>query len=166
MCFDSVITIFDNRTFMKFSKHLLTEAALYPSDKQDFDLVEKICNPKVIDLVRTYVTEGNATALYLQLIYDVIAVFKDKFLLPLQRLEKMWYVTFIVRIWRYFIVNHPDLTLKNNFMSVYCYYCIELNAHSLIYIMIFLKKNNLTHLFLPSMISSQPVKSFIDASVQ
>lgn len=84
----------------------------------------------------------------------------DRTLSPLQRVEKMWRSVFLVRIWRYYVLKAPTLTLKDNFMSHYSYYCIEQNAHSLVLILTFLQRNNLTHLFLPHLLCSQPCESF------
>lgn len=148
--------------FKRFSKdkHLLTETCLNPIDRQNFESVLRICDVKVINLLKRYVKESEATVMFLQIMSDVIAAFMDKALSPTQRIKKLWYPVFIVRIWRYFVLNNPKLTLKENFMSTYCYYCIEQNAHSLIYIILFLKKNSLTHLFLPDMLNSQPCEQF------
>lgn len=84
----------------------------------------------------------------------------DRNLSPIQRLEKMWYGLFIVRIWRYYISKQPGLTLKENFMSSLCYYCIELNAHNLISMIINLKERKLTHLLIPYLFCSQPCEAF------
>lgn len=45
-------------------------------------------------------------------------------------------------------------------MSSLCYCCIELNAHSLITIILYLKEKKLTHLFIPYLFCSQPCEAF------
>lgn len=45
-------------------------------------------------------------------------------------------------------------------MSTFAYYCIELNAHALVNILVYLKEKKMTHLFLPFLMSSQPCESF------
>lgn len=144
-----------------FSKdlHFLTDTTLNETDRQNFDSVLKICDSKVINLLKK-VKDSQGTSMYLQMISNVIAPSMDKESSPIQRIKMQWYSLFIVRIWREFILKTPGFTLKENFMSSFCYYCIELNAHSLIHIIIFLKKNNLTDLFLPYLFSSQPCESF------
>lgn len=97
---------------------------------------------------------------YLQLISDVVNAFMDGSLSPSARLEKMWHSVFITRIWRHSISKQSSLTLKGNFMSSFSYNCIEINAHSLVLILKYLKKERLTHLFLPHLYSSQPCESF------
>lgn len=141
-------------------KHLLTASTLNPMDRQNYESARKICDIKVIELLTNCVDASDGTVMFLQILSDVIASFEDQNLSPLQRIEKMWGATFLVRIWRHFVLNEPGLTLKNNFMSNLCYLCFEYNAHSLVSILLYLKKNNLTHLFLPHMYSSQPCESF------
>lgn len=84
----------------------------------------------------------------------------DGSLSPSARIEKMWHSVFITRIWRHFILRLPNVTLKENFMSTFSYNCIEINAHTLVLMLKYLKKEKLTHLFLPHLYSSQPCESF------
>lgn len=58
------------------------------------------------------------------------------------------------------LLDQPKYSLDNNFMSSNCFYCIELNSHSIILIVRFLRENHLPHLFLPHLFSSQPCESF------
>lgn len=141
-------------------EHLLTATTLDPRDKMNYESAKKICDGNVIKLLRAKVKNSEGTAIFLEIMSDVVAAFEDKEMSPTERLSKMWYSAFLVRIWRKFILNEPGLTLKKNFMSTFCYNCIELNCHSLVKIILFLKKENLTHLFHPYMYSSQPCESF------
>lgn len=141
-------------------KHLLTATTLNPVDRQNFESVLKICSDRVINLLKHKVKDSDGTIIFLQIMSDVIAAFMDRKLSPIDRLEKMWYSVFLVRIWKHFILKQPGLTLKNNFLSQYCYRCIEQNAHSIVFILLYLKKNHLTHLFHPHLICSQPCEAF------
>lgn len=141
-------------------KHSLTETILNPVDKQNFDSVLKICDQRVISLLKREVRNSEATVIYLQIISNMIDAFMDQKLSPKERLRKLWYSLFIVRIWRHFITSRKNLRLKYNFLSSYTYYCIELNAHSLVLILLFLKKKKLTHLFAASLLCSQPCEQF------
>lgn len=141
-------------------KHLLTATVLNPADRQNFSSAIKICDDRVIDLLIRKVDQSEGTAIFLRIMSNLIHAFDDRQLSPTQRLEKMWYSVFMVRIWRKSIMDNPKLILKNNFMSLLSYYCIEQNAHGLILILSFLKRNNLTHLFFPYMFCSQPCESF------
>lgn len=98
--------------------------------------------------------------MFLQMMSDLLAAFMDGTLSPGDRIKKLWYVVFITRIWRNYVQSRSGSTLKKNFMSTFCYYCIELNAHSMVFIQMFLGKNNATDLFKPDMLSSQPCEQF------
>lgn len=79
--------------------------------------------------------------------------------MPLQRVRKMWYSLFLIRIWRQFILSKKEYTLKDNFLTGNCYSCIEINAHSLILCLIHLKKINKPEWFLPHLYDSQACES-------
>lgn len=140
-------------------EHLLTATDLNPADRMNFHSAQKICSDRIIKLLE-HVEESKGTALFLQIMADSIAAFDDKMLSPLERVEKLWHAVFITRIWRNFILNTPELTLKFNFISSFSYYCIEQNAHSLVLLLTYLKKNSLSHLFFPHLFCSQPCESF------
>lgn len=140
-------------------KHLLTATDLNPADRQNVQSAVKICDEKVINLLKND-EKTKGTIFFLQIMSDVTAVFLDRFLSPYDRLERMWTSVFLVRIWKSFVKNHAGLTLKDNFMSSFTYFCIEQNGHSLVQTLIFLKKQNLTHLFIPYLFCSQPCESF------
>lgn len=140
--------------------HFLTQSDIFPVDKQNFGSVMKLCDSKVINLLKQNVKGSEGTVMFLQIMFDAIIAFMDKNLSPIKRLELLWHGLFIVRIWRKYIECQPDLTVKNNFMSIYSYVCIELNAHTMVNVLIYLKEHNLTHLFHPYMLSSQPCEEF------
>lgn len=141
-------------------KHLLTATTLNPTDRMNVDSARKICSERVRKLLKDAVKRSDGTVMFLQIMSDVTSAFDDRELSPIERIEKIWYATFLVRIWRSYILNKPGHTIKRNFMSTFSYYCIELNAHALVFITLFLKKNNLTQLFHPQMFGSQPCESF------
>lgn len=139
--------------------HNLTEGTIYVKDKQNFDPVLKICNYKVIDLLITHVKESRGTVLYLTLIQKILRPFLDCTLSHLQRIRYLWFSTFVLRIWRTFILKSKTLTLKNHFLSHYTYTCVEINAHALVLLMLYLKDNDLDHLFFPEYVGSQQCES-------
>lgn len=141
-------------------KHLLTKTVLSPIDRMNFGSVEKICDQNVISLLKQHVRGSEGTAKYLEILRNVIDAFMKNDLSPEERIKKMWYSIFIVRLWRKYIARKKDLTLKQNFISSYLYSCLEINAHSLILIILHLKKSNQSHLFKPIYFSSQSCESF------
>lgn len=100
------------------------------------------------------------TVKFLEIMRAVYDSFSDYELSPLERVSKMWYAVFLLRIWRKFVEGQTHLTLKDNFLTHYSYVCIEINAHSLIQIMLYLKNNNCEHLFLPFVFDSQACEGF------
>lgn len=65
-----------------------------------------------------------------------------------------------MRIWRDWIRSNQNYTLTDNFLSLNCYACIEINAHSMINIIQKLRDCNMPHLFMPPLFSSQPCEAF------
>lgn len=128
-------------------KHLLTESVLNPNDRQNFSSAQKLCSLKVTDLLNIGVDRAEATSLYLEMMRNIMNAFMDTKLTPIERIRAIWYPVFIMRIWRQFIENSWQLTLKDKFMTTNCYCCIELNAHALIFLIIHLKEINRADLF-------------------
>lgn len=56
-------------------------------------------------------------------------------------------------------IKKKNLTLKKNFLSQNCYTCIELNAHSMVLLILHLKEIGKPELFLPHLLGSQPCES-------
>lgn len=136
-------------------QHLMTATTLNPSDRQNFSSVLRMCSENVIALLKSEIQNSQATVIFLQLMRDVLDSFMDTSLAPLVRVSKIWYCVFILRIWKKFIKTHKKYTLKESFLSSNCYSCIELNAHSLVLCLLYLKENNLPNWFVPHLYSSQ-----------
>lgn len=145
---------------MSKDKHQLTQTVLDPNDRQNFESVLKICDPRVTDLLEKHVRSSEGTVKILEIIRNIIAAFMDPKLKPLERVCRLWYSIFLIRIWRRYVLSEKSLTLKKNFLTNYCYICIELNAHSLVLIILYLRSINKPQLFMPLVYSSQPCESF------
>lgn len=144
---------------MPKDQHELVKSNLNPNDKQNFASVNKICNQNVINLLQSHVSCSYGTAIFLKALRNIIDSFLDIELKPLERVEKIWHTVFLFRLWRKNIVDNDRTTLKNNFLTNNCYSCIELNAHGLVKILLYLKETNQPNLFLPHLLSSQPWES-------
>lgn len=144
-----------------FSKdvHNLTPMVLNPIDKQNYDSAMRICSEKVTSLLRHTLNGSQGTIKFLEIMKFIVDSFVDENLTPLQRIHKIWYSIFIIRMWREFVNSNKNLRLKTNFLTQNCYTCIELNAHNLVICMIQLKNLNLPHLFLPTLFNSQHCES-------
>lgn len=141
----------------KFSKdkHNLCEPTLNPVVRQNFDSFLRMTDKKVIDLLKSNVKGSQATMKFLQIMRDVVDTYMDISLTPLERINKIWYSIFVLRIWRKFVLEHKELTLKDNFLTQNCYICVELNAHSLLLCMHHLKEEKKEQFFKPDEFNSQ-----------
>lgn len=146
-------------THITKDKHRLTKTVLNPADKQNFNSVLRLCDKSVIELLRSNVRESHGTIKFLEIIQNVIDAFMNVNLTPSERLYKIWYSVFILRIWRHFVLSTKGLTLKYNFLSTYAYSCIELNAHSLVQCITQLRNTNKPQLFQPHLFESQQCES-------
>lgn len=135
-------------------RHGLTQSVLNPLDKQNFKSVERMCSEKVTNLLNLF-PRCRATMHFLETIRDVIAAFRNQTLTPIERVQKMWYRIFLLRLWRRYISRNKIYTLEKNFLTMYAYSCVELNGHSLIQIILYLKMINRPELFLPQYFGSQ-----------
>lgn len=141
-------------------EHQLTASILNPVDKQNVGSAMRMCDHKVITLLRKHLPRSEGTATFLEIMRSVVDTFYDARLKPLERIQKIWYTTFILRIWRNYIESQENLSMKNNFLTTHSYVCVELNAHSLVHLIIYLKKNNMDDWFLPFIFDSQACESF------
>lgn len=141
-------------------QHQLTPSVLNPIDKQNFKSAAQMCDDKVLKLLRMHVTNSEGTIAFLSMMRDLIDVFYDKSLSPLQRIEKIWYVVFLLRLMREYVSSQKKLSTSKNFLTQNCYACIEINAHNLVNLILFLGKHNMEDKFLPFLYSSQPCEEF------
>lgn len=140
-------------------RHFLTPSTLNPTDRQNFGSAKRMCSHEVIRLLREKIKNSDGTIQFLQTMREIIEAFMDKCLTPLQRIRKLWYILFLIRIWRAFIISKKGLTLKNNFLTNNCYSCIEMTVHSLVLCLLRLKKINKPEWFLPHLFDSQTCES-------
>lgn len=143
-------------------KHQLTMSILNPVDRQNFESVLRICDKKVISLLNSSVNKSEATAFFLESIRDILDSYMDPSLQPLQRIRILWYRIFVIRLWRRYLLSKKMHSLKHNFLTANCYSCIEMNGHSLIEIILYLRRINKPKLFLPSLFGSQQCEIFFE----
>lgn len=141
-------------------QHEIAQSVLDPTDRQNFNSVMRICNPKVFALLNKHVEGSGGTIQFLKLTKNFLDAYMDYSLKPLERVSKLWYSLFLIRIWRQFVLDHETFTLKQNFLTSNTYSCMEQNAHSIVLILMYLKDQNQPNLFRPWLYSSQPCESF------
>lgn len=141
-------------------EHQLTKTTLNPIDRMNFSSVLRICDPYVIHMLRRHVKGSEATAKFLEVMRNFLDAFIITNMPPLERISNVWYAIFLMRLWREYVLNNKELSLKKNFLTFYCYTCLEQNAHSLVLILIYLKRENKSHLFQPFLFNSQACEAF------
>ncbi|CAG9814589.1 unnamed protein product [Phaedon cochleariae] len=135
-------------------KHLLCPSDLKGDDKMNYDSVERICAPQVLELLSEKLPDSKGTAAYLKIVRYVLDSFLSKDLTPLERVEEIWYAVFFLRIWRYWI-KIMKYSVVDNFITLSTYISIELNAHALILVIKKMYNDNPSE-FCPWIMSSQP----------
>lgn len=122
------------RTFSK-DKHLLTVSDLKPEDKMNFLSAEKMCSTKVLTILAD-IPNTQATIAYLKIMNYIITAFLDKEVNTEEIIYKMWFGVFFLRIWKIWVKSKSEYNIGNNFITTNCLNCIEINAHSLIRLII------------------------------
>lgn len=141
-------------------QHELCESHINPKDKMNYRAVQLMSSEKVTSLLRSHVVKSEATAVYLDLMREIVEAFTRPDLEPLQRIGMLWKWIFFLRMWRSWLEKQKgQYTVKNNFISSNAYACLEINAHALIQIIIKFRDSEEHHLFLPWRMSSQPCES-------
>lgn len=137
-------------------EHLLSATDINVEDRMNFNAVLKISDPRIISLLLKKVPGSEATAEYLNLIRLSTSAIISKSLSVEERLYNLWYCVFFLRKWKTWLKDSK----KDNthFITENAYICIEINAHSLLNLIInnYEKSKMLKfHLF-----TSQPCESF------
>lgn len=140
------------------TEHLLSASTIAPKDRQNFESVLKICDEKIIALLSN-VNGSGGTTLYLRIISNISRSFLDLRLSPLERVRLIWFSNFILRMWKEFIKSHKTYKMDDHFISLNCYKCVEINSHSLVILILYLRKQQLDHLFHPELFGSQQCES-------
>lgn len=144
----------------RFSKdrHNLVDSTLDAKDKQNFDSVLRITNPRVTKLLEEEIPSTEGTVLFLKILDKILRAMLDESLNPLEIIHLIWYGTFALRIWRKSVVVNKTKT-KGNFLPDNSYSCVEINAHSVVLYMILLKATGNENLFFPGLLGSQQCES-------
>lgn len=88
-------------------QHELTITDIDPKDRMNYRSVEKIWNPKVVQLLKEKVSDSKATCVYLDVARSVVASFLDKSLVPSERIFLIWKAVFFFRAWRQWVKTNP-----------------------------------------------------------
>ncbi|CAF4387363.1 unnamed protein product, partial [Rotaria magnacalcarata] len=127
----------------------LTKSDINPKDRQNFSSCLKLtCNYLFNILNATADTRG--TLLYFQVLKMIIVAYIEKTTTIVERLRSAWCVVFFCRLWFTWIkfkTFNLTQTRKNNksryFITQPAYLSVEINAHSLLYLILLVKQKQL-----------------------
>lgn len=127
-------------------------------DKMNFDASVKICSTRVTNILDS--TPGaNGTKEYLKVMRYVLEAFLNMELTASERIYKVWYAIFFLRIWKLWLLSQPRYNL-DNFITRNLYMCVEILAHALIILVIKFRDEECPEDLLVHLFSSQPSESF------
>lgn len=163
--------------------HGLVMKDICPDDRQNYESLRKVMQPRVLEALNEHVPDSEATVMYLKLCQNVTSAFLDPTLTPLERLNRMWFSIFFLRIWRNWLSTFAQKNTKSreekikrkqkenddnsgsdsrnkyheaeNCITENAYTCIELNGHSLIQLIMKFRDEGRPELFIPMLLSSQ-----------
>jgi hypothetical protein len=94
------------------------------TDKMNANSTQKICNQKVIELLKNHVAGSEGTAAYLQIMRFLYDAFIEPTTAPIDRLQKAFQALIFVRIWR----NNLERKESSLFITNQLWTCLELNV--------------------------------------
>lgn len=144
-------------TFSK-DQHGLCQSDIENIDRMHYKLVEKMIDSKVLTCLKK-IPKSNATCAFIRLIKKCTDAFNRTDLLVTQRIRQLWCAVFFLRGWINWLRKSKSYSSKN-FISQNAYECIELNAHSLLNLVVKCRDSNTSHLFLPHLFNSQPCECY------
>lgn len=116
---------------------------------QNFRSLQKSIKSEVLDALKKYVPDCDATILFLKICHHVTDSYMNPKLSALERIHSIWYGIFVLRSWRLWIYKNDKFIVKENFITQNAYTCIELNGHSLINVLVKCRDDGVEHLLLP-----------------
>jgi hypothetical protein len=145
--------VFDLIALENKVKHNLIKCDVDPKDRQNFASCLRISSKDVLNLLEKN-EKATGTYVYLSLLRSIIAAFIERSTTIEERLFHIRTVVFTCRFWFSWIQylelendNNNSETLsdfkKNTFITKPTFWCIELNAHTLLFIVLLVIKNKL-----------------------
>lgn len=139
-------------------QHGLCRSDVENIDRMNYNLVEKMTSEKVLACLKQ-VPKSDGTCAFIRLVKHCTDPFNRMDLFATQRIRQIWSAVFFLRGWNNWLRSSKEHSSKN-FVSQNAYECIELNAHSLLNLIVNCRDKNEPHLFLPCLFSSQPCECF------
>lgn len=146
------------------SKTKLTSADLTNADPMSSNQAIKLASDCVLDTLKEIDDIGTRpTRLYLLLIKEQHLALSSKTLSPLERIQKLFFVIFILRAIyneRSEFKRHIRDFKSSQFITANAYKCLELNAANMLVLARKLRDNNDDKYFLPWLFQSQTCESY------
>lgn len=145
--------------------HGLVWSDISTEDRQNFLSLEKVMHDRVLNALKKYVPDSEATVRYLELCRDITQSFLDVSLSPLERISMIWRSLYFCRAWQTWIKMHDNDTasvkykIDDNFISDNAFACIEINAYGILHLITKLRDSCEPNLLLISLFSSQGCES-------
>lgn len=137
------------------SIHGLVYSDICPDDRQNFDSLRRVMEPKVRNSLAKYIVGSEGTIEYIRICHEITSSLMDANMPPEERLFRIWRPTFFLRAWRLFLKKSDCLNFDNNFITANAYGCIELNAQNLIILIKKFRDIELDEYFVPTVFNSQ-----------
>lgn len=138
------------------SIHGLVYSDICPQDRQNFESLNRIMQPKVREALSKYIMDAEGTIEYIRICYEITSSLQVVNMAPLDRIFYIWRSTFFLRAWRLFIAKTNTLNFDLNFITSNAYACVELNAQNLLILVRMFRDEGLEEFFLPTIYNSQP----------
>lgn len=145
-------------------EHGLVMKDICPDDRQNYKALEKIMKPNVLNALSKYAPGSEGTVRFIEMIYHATSSLCEKGLVPLERVYRIWYTTYFLRIWRKWLLSNSNRSkneasgynLTENFITRNSYACVEINAHNLLSLIKMFRNNDMEKYFIPLLFNSQP----------
>ncbi|CAF4361896.1 unnamed protein product, partial [Rotaria sp. Silwood2] len=126
--------------------HALVMSDLDPSDRQNYRSCEKISSDEVLSILESD-DDSYATFLYIKLLRYIIDAFINKATPIKDRIYFSWTIVFVCRLWKAWLnAEFKSATQKcrdEYFITAPAYYSVEINAHTLLYLILLVDQGSL-----------------------
>jgi len=131
--------------------HGLVKTDIQPKDRQNFNSCVKISSVDVLSALED-VSGSYATQVYLRLLHSIILAYIEKNTSTMDRIYHSWITVFICRIWWSWLqlagveklsTEYQDNTKSPFFITKAAYHSIEINAHTLLSVVLLVCQHDL-----------------------
>lgn len=135
-------------------EHLLVMTDVIVKDKMNVTSAIKLFSSEVFDSLHQYHSqEAKGLILFLKIMENIYCAFESREITFEERVRKMWFCIFVLRIWKH-------IEPSGNFITLNAYTCIEINAHMIISVYVRLRDSANLKYFKPWYFNSQTCEKF------